>query len=136
MNIEFRQLLREELWRSIAWAALALTGWAFVIAESQQLETTVWTVFGFPLVTWAFLTVGTISLRLITGSSLQVQTVDGLHLALLLGVIGGGFAVFYLVAVDDYSAVVYGGGYLGVLVLLTLYYRFIVVPDFESRNTS
>lgn len=136
MSTEFRQLLREELWRSIAWAALALTGWAFIITENSQLEATVWTVLGFPLVTWAFLTVGTITLRLLTGSSLQVRTTDGLHLAFLLSILGGGFAVFYLIAVDGYSAVVYGGGYLGILVLLTVYYWFVVVPDFESRNTS
>ncbi len=134
MSTEFRQLLREELWRSIAWAALALTGWALVITENSHLEATIWTVLGFPLVTWAFLTVGTITLRLLTGSSLQVRTTDGLHLAFLLSVLGGGFAVFYLVVVDGYSEVVYGGGYLGILVLLTLYYWFIVVPDFESRN--
>ncbi len=135
MSTEFRQLLREELWRSIAWAALALTGWAFIITETSHIEATVWTVLGFPLVTWAVLTVGTITLRLLTGSSLQVRTTDGLHLAFLLGILGGGFAVFYLIAVDGYSEVVYGGGYLGTVALVTIYYRFVVVPNFESRNT-
>jgi len=134
MSTEFRQLLREELWRSIAWAALALTGWAFIITETAQLEATVWTVLGFPLVTWAFLTVGMISLRLVTGSSLQVRTTDGLHFVFLLGLIGGGFVILYLITIDGYSAVIYGGGYLAVVGLMALYYRFVVIPDFESRS--
>jgi len=131
MSYELRRILREELWRSVAWAGLGLFGWALIITSTGQLDATVWTVVGLPVLTWATLTVGMIGLRLITGSDLQVQTREGLHIVLLEGIIITGFLIVYLVAVAGWSPFITVGSYLSITVLYALYYWQVVLPRFS-----
>lgn len=95
-----RLVVREELLRSIAWAALGLVGWPILLSNSPEVPVTVWTVVGLPTMTWASLTVALIGVRLLTGSDLQIQSRDGLHLVSLGGILLTGcltaFAVFIL----------------------------------------
>ena len=131
MTPQLRRIIREELWRSIAWIGLGLVGWALVIAEVAWLDATALTVFGLPVLTWAALTVGMIRLRLITGSDLQVQTREGLHIVLLEGIIITGFLVVYLVAVEGWSPLLTVGSYLAITGLYALYYWQVVLPRFN-----
>jgi hypothetical protein len=103
MHRELRQIIREELWRSVAWIGLGMVGWPILTEELAWLETTVVTVFVFPVLTWAVLTAGFIGVRAVTASDLQVQTPTGLSLSLLCGVILGGVSAVYLVGVEGYS---------------------------------
>ena len=62
MSDELRRILHEELWRSVAWAGLGLVGWAWILTSTGQLDATVWTVVGLPVLTWATLTAGMVGL--------------------------------------------------------------------------
>ena len=67
MTPQRRQLVREELLRSIAWFGLAIVGWPLAISAVQWLDATPSTVFGLPVLTWASLTAGVIGYRLLSG---------------------------------------------------------------------
>lgn len=133
MSNKLRRILREELWRSVAWAGLGLVGWAWIITSTGRLDATIWTAVGLPVLTWATLTVGMVGLRLITGSELQVQTKEGLHIVLLEGIIVTGFFVVYLVAVEGWSPFFTVGGYLALTGLYALYYWQVVLPSIGVR---
>lgn len=127
-SVELAQILREELWRSVAWAGLGLVGWAFIVTSTARLDATVWTVIGLPVLTWAALTVGMIGLRLVTGSALQVRTTEGLHIVLLEGFIVTGFIIVYLVTVEGWSPLPTVGGYLAITAVYLVYYLKIHLP--------
>lgn len=66
MTPEMRRIVREKLWKSIAWFGLALVGWQLLIDELAWLEQGLLTVFGLPVLTWAVLTAGTIGTRIVS----------------------------------------------------------------------
>jgi hypothetical protein len=125
-------IFREELLRSIAWAGLGLFGWAILVSSSGQLPATVWTVVGLPILTWASLTVGMIGLRLITGTDLQIQSTEGLHIMSIGGVVLGGFWAAFLVFVLDWSPLLVSGLYLFVTIAYLVFYKKIVLPRFDA----
>lgn len=112
MDPDTRNVLTAELWRSVAWAGLALVGWAFLIGESPRLDATLLNTLGLPFLTWAFLTVGSIGLRLWTERGLTLRSRAGLSVALTLGMIVSGFGVVYAVTVLGRSLLVVGTLYL------------------------
>lgn len=126
-----RSILREELLRSIGWAALGLFGWAILVSSSRQLPATIWTVVGLPILTWASLTVGMIGIRLMTGSELQVQSKEGLHVVSLGGVVLGGFWAVFLIFVLEWplllTSVLY---FLATIAYLVLYKR-VILPQLD-----
>jgi hypothetical protein len=128
-----RLILREELLRSIAWAALGLFGWAIIITSSDQLSGTVWTVGGLPILTWASLTIGMIGLRLITGSDLQIQSNEGLHVLSLGGVVLGGFWAAFLIVVLGWPSLLIVGLYSAVTIVYLVFYIRVILPRFEGR---
>ncbi|MDL0138611.1 hypothetical protein PNP85_03690 [Halobacterium salinarum] len=126
-----RSILREELLRSIGWAALGLVGWAILVSSSRQLPATVWTVVGFPIFTWASLTVGMIGIRLMTGSELQVQSKEGLHVVSLGGVVLGGFWAVFLIFVLDWPPLLTSGLYLFITITYFMLYKRVVLPRLD-----
>ena len=132
MNIETRQIITEELWRSVAWAGLGLVGWPILISEFAWLDMTVLTVLGLPILTWAGLTGGLIGVRLITEDELQVQSQRGVILSVIVGIILGGVAAVFLVT-QGYSALLVGSIYVAIAAVTALWSWFAVLPDFERR---
>ncbi|SFC29438.1 hypothetical protein SAMN05444422_106254 [Halobiforma haloterrestris] len=130
-----RLIVREELLRSIAWAAFSLFGWAILISSSERLQATVWTVVGLPVLTWTSLTVGLIGLRLTTGSDLQVQSTEGLHVVSLGGVVLGGFWAAFLIFVLGWPPLLTSGLYLFVTVTYLVVYRRVILPRFASTSS-
>jgi DNA-binding HxlR family transcriptional regulator len=129
---QVQEILREELWRSVAWAGLGLFGWAILISSSDQLAANLWTVGGLPVLTWASLTLGMIGLRLATGSEFQIQTTEGLHVVTLGGAILGGFWAVFLIFVLDWSPLVTVGLYSAVIVAYLVYYTQVMRPELDS----
>lgn len=125
------QIIHEELVRSVVWAGLGMIGWALAIAEFQQVPGTPLTAFGMPILTWAFLTVTTISVRLWTGRDLQVQSSAGLGLVLGVAVAACGFAAVYAVVGLGYPVAWVGLLYGSVALLTLAWLRYIVVPALE-----
>jgi hypothetical protein len=72
MNPEQERIVREELWRSIAWIGLGIVGWPTLVTEVVWLDQSLFTVFALPVITWAVLTAGMIGVRTVTGAELQV----------------------------------------------------------------
>ncbi|SFS53726.1 hypothetical protein [Halostagnicola kamekurae] len=130
---QVRLILREELLRSIAWAAFGLVGWALLVTSSEQLPANVWTVLGLPVLTWGSLTAGLIGIRLATDSDMQIRTRGGLHLVTLGGVVGGGFWVAFLIFVLDWSPVFTAGLYGVVTATYLVYYARVVLPRFDAE---
>lgn len=126
-----RLIFREELLRSIAWAALGLVGWAILVNSSRQLPATVGTVVGLPILTWMSLTVGMIGIRLTTGSDLQVQSKEGLHILSLSGVVVGGFWAAFLIFVLDWPTLLTSGLYLFVTITYFVFYKRVILPRFD-----
>ncbi|APW96886.1 hypothetical protein CHINAEXTREME_03475 [Halobiforma lacisalsi AJ5] len=123
-------IVREELLRSIAWAAFGLFGWAILVSSSEGLQSTVWTAVGLPVLTWASLTGGMIGIRLTTGTDLQVQSREGLHVVSLGGVVLGGFWAAFLIFVLGWHPLLTGGLYLFVTVTYLVFYRRVILPRF------
>lgn len=134
MKPHLRRIIREELWRSIAWIGLGLVGWALVISEAAWLNATALTVFGLPVLTWAGLTIGMVGLRVISESDLQVGTKAGLNIVLLEGIIITGALVVYLIAVAGWSPLPTVGGYLAITGLYALYYWQFVLSSVEASK--
>ncbi|CDK39159.1 HTH domain-containing protein [Halorubrum sp. AJ67] len=126
------RVFREELLRSIAWAAIGLFGWAILVSSSGQLPATIWTVVGLPILTWASLTVGTIGVRLMTGNNLRVQSTEGLDTISLGGVVLGGFWAVFLIVVLDWSPLVTSGLYLFVTATYLVFYKRVIRPRFDA----
>jgi len=99
-----REIVREELLRSIAWFGLGIVGWPIVVTEVAWLEASALTVLGLPLVTWAVLTTTAIALRSTTDSVAQVRTQTGLSVSLVVGIMLGGVGAVSLVTAAGYPA--------------------------------
>lgn len=110
--------------RSIAWVGLGIVGWPIMVSEVAWLDATALTVFGLPVLTWAGVTTGMISVRVATGTELQVQTPTGLSTSLLLGVAFGGVGTVYLATAGGYSALWVSAAYVAVTGLTILWYWF------------
>jgi len=117
-----REIVREELLRSIAWFGLGLVGWPIVVTEVAWLEPSVLTVIGLPLVTWAALTTTAIALRSTTDSAAQVETRTGLSVSLVVGIMGGGVGAVYLVTGGGYPALWTTAAYVAVTGGAVLWY--------------
>ena len=129
---QVHEILREELLRSIGWAGLGLFGWAILVSSSSQLPAAVWTVLGLPILTWASLTVGMIGIRLITGNDLQIQSIEGLHIISVGGVVFGGFWAVFLIFVLDWPPLLTSGLYLFITAAYFVYYTRVVLPGFDA----
>lgn len=130
-----QEVLREELLRSIAWAALGLFGWAILISSTDRLAANAWTVLGLPVLTWVSLTVGMIGFRISTGVDIQIQTKEGLHVVTLLGVVAGGFWTVFLISVLDWS-LLFIGVYMLVVGSYLVYYMRVILPRFDPAGES
>ena len=117
-----RQIVREELLRSIAWFGLGIVGWPIVVTEVAWLEATALTVLGLPLVTWAVLTTTAIALRSTTDAGAQVRTQTGLSVSLLVGIMLGGVGAVYLVTAGGYPALWTTAAYVAVTGGAVLWY--------------
>ncbi|QFU81622.1 hypothetical protein [Natronorubrum aibiense] len=135
MNVETRQIITEELWRSVVWAGLGLFGWAILIAEFAWLDASVFTVLGLPILTWAVLTGGLIGARLATTSTFRVQSQAGHLLAVICGLILGGVAAIGFVT-QGYPALWVGAIYVTVAVVTALWSWYVVLPNVEPRTTA
>lgn len=135
MDATTSRIVREELWRSIAWAGLGLVGWSIVITESSRVPATALTALGLPVLTWAFLTTTMIGIRLGTGLELQYRSKEAVYLSFALGTIVAGFGAVYLVTARGYSAALVGSVYVAVTAGGTLWFRYVGYPD-ETNGTA
>jgi hypothetical protein len=135
MNPEQERIVREELWRSIAWAGLGIVGWPTLVTEVAWLEQNLFTVFGGAVITWAVLTAGMIGIRTVTGSELQVQTPAGLSIFLLGGFILAGVGAVYLVLAEGYSVLMVSTGYGAVGAATVVWYWYGGVFDSATETT-
>jgi DNA-binding HxlR family transcriptional regulator len=124
-----RSIFREELLRSIGWAALGIVGWPILLSESPQLPVNIWTVFGLPVLTWATLTVAMVSVRLLTGSDIQVQSQEGLHVVSLCGILLAGFWVAFAIFILNWPPLPTVGVYLLATVSYLIVYKRVVLPE-------
>lgn len=136
MEANTTSIIKEELLRSIVWAGLGLAGWGLLISNSSMLEATVLNVLGLPVLTWAVLTIGMIGARLVTGMDLQVQSMEGLSVGVILGILASGFAALYFIVVEGYSPLLVGGSYIAITIATILWVRYVVFSDIESRSST
>jgi len=136
MKSQQRQIIREELLRSIAWIGLGLVGWPIVIAEVAWLDATLLTVLGLPVLTWAVLTTGAIGVRTATSTELQIQTPAGLSVSLVLGTTLGGVGAVYLVTAAGYPALWITAAYVAVTGVAVLWYWFVRPATVTSEMTA
>jgi|APHM01.1.fsa_nt_gi hypothetical protein len=134
--MEQERIVREELWRSIAWACLGIVGWTTLVREVAWVEQNLFTVFGGAVITWAVLTAGMIGIRTVTGSELQVQTLAGLSIFLLGGFILGGVGVAYLVLAEGYSPLLVSTGYIVAGAATIVWYWYAGVFDSVTETTN
>ncbi len=132
MTPEHRRIVREELWRSVAWAGLALVGWATLVTEVAWLEANPFTVFGLPVITWAVLTAGMIGIRTVTGSEFQLDT-HSLPVFLFEAVVLGGLGAVYLVAAEGYSPLPVTVGSVAVFGVTAVWYWYTGVFDSSAE---
>jgi hypothetical protein len=131
MSTEIPRIVREELWRSIAWFGLALVGWPILVDELGWLEQNLLTVFGLPVVTWAVLTAGTIGIRTVSGAELQYPlSSSGV---LLWGATLGVLTAVYLIAVEGYSPLLVVTGEIAVAAATVAWYRYAGVFDSSTE---
>jgi hypothetical protein len=135
MTPERRQIVREELLRSIVWFGLGLVGWPLVVSNVEWVDATVLTVAGLPAVTWASLTAGAIAVRVSTGATLRARTPTGLSVGVLFGVALGGVAAVYLVAAVDRSPLWVTAGYVAVTAATVAWY-WVVNTDAVPSDTA
>lgn len=136
MNPHRRQILREELLRSIAWIGLGIVGWPIVIGEFAWLDPTALTILGLPVATWAVLTAGAIGVRTLTSATLQVRTPEGVQISLILGNMLGGIGAVYLATAGGYPVLWVIGGYVAMTGIAILWYWFARFPTAVSEMAS
>lgn len=124
MNAELDRIVREELWRSVAWFGLAIVGWPTLADEVPWLDVNAITVFVLPVLTWVVLTAGTVGLRVITARELQVQTVSGWILSAVLGFVLSGVGAVYLVTIEGYDPLLVGAMLAFWVVAPVLWWRY------------
>jgi hypothetical protein len=132
MTPELRPIVREELLRSIAWAGLGIVGWPILVSELGWLEATPLTIFGFPVLTWALLTGGSIGVRLYTDTELRVQTPAGTSVSVMLGLLIGGVGAVYLVAVEGHAALWVTAAYVTVSIGAIVWYWYDRLSEPQS----
>jgi hypothetical protein len=132
MDPEQRRIVREELWRSIAWAGLGIVGWPTIAAEVAWVDQNLFTVFGLPVITWAVLTAGMIGVRTVTGAELQRHTIS-LPSFLLEGALLGGIGAVYLVTAGGYSPLLVATGYVAVGTATVVWYWCAGLFDSEAE---
>ncbi|WP_139171071.1 hypothetical protein [Halorientalis regularis] len=131
MNREIPRIVREELWRSIAWFGLALVGWPILVDELAWLEQNLFTVFGLPVVTCAVLTAGMIGIRTVSGAELQYPlSSSGV---LLWGAILGVLTGVYLIAVEGYSPLLVVTGEVAAAAATVAWYWYAGVFDSSTE---
>jgi hypothetical protein len=135
MNPEQERIVREELWRSVAWAALGIVGWPTLVTELNSVEQNLFTVFGLPVVTWVVLTTGMIGLRFLTGAELQYRT-PSLPGFLIGAVILGGLGAVYLVAIEEYNPLLVIAGEAAIGAATLFWYWYVGVFDSRPGSTS
>ncbi|ELZ27704.1 hypothetical protein C475_07280 [Halosimplex carlsbadense 2-9-1] len=115
-----KQIVGEELWRSVVWSAIGLLGWSLIISSTDRLDASAITVLGLPVATWSVLTLSMIGIRLATGMELKVETESGRYLMWFVGLVVGAFVVLWLILVQSQPwtliAVYAAGSVLGTLV--------------------
>ncbi|WP_049930240.1 hypothetical protein [Halosimplex carlsbadense] len=120
MNVGPKQIVGEELWRSVVWSAIGLLGWSLIISSTDRLDASAITVLGLPVATWSVLTLSMIGIRLATGMELKVETESGRYLMWFVGLVVGAFVVLWLILVQSQPwtliAVYAAGSVLGTLV--------------------
>jgi hypothetical protein len=136
MKPQRRQIIREELLRSIAWIGLGIVGWPLAIAEIAWLDATALTVFGLPALTWVLLTTGAIAVRIATSRELQTQTPAGLSISLLLGVMLGGVGAVYLATAGGYSTLWVTAAYVAVTGMTVLWYWLTGADAVDATMTT
>jgi hypothetical protein len=99
VNAESRQVVVEELWRSVVWIAIGLFGWSLIVSSTDRIDASALTALGLPLATWAALTLSMIGIRLATGMELKVETESGRYLMWFIGLVVGAFVVLWLILV-------------------------------------
>jgi hypothetical protein len=62
-----RRVLREELFRSVVWAFLALVVWVQFVTSTDHLDATAPTLVGPPVLAWAAVTGSLVAVRLTKG---------------------------------------------------------------------
>jgi hypothetical protein len=93
-------------------------------------------VFGLPVLTWATLTVAMISVRLLTGSDLQVQSQEGLHVVSLCGILLAGFWVAFAVFILNWPPLPTVGVYLLATASYVIIYKRVVLPETDLPVTT
>ena len=116
MNTDTRQIVSEELWRSVVWLAIGLFGWSLIITSTEVIEASALTALGLPILTAAVLFGVMVGIRILTGLELKAQTEGSQLLWLITGSVIGGFLVLYDVLVNGRDHVVFLG--YGIAVLL------------------
>lgn len=116
-------VLGEELLRGVAWYALSLFGWAFILSSSALISATPVTVLGLPAVTTLIICLTMVGIRRSTGLALKVQTEGGQLLAIVTGAIVGGFLVLYAILVQGQSPLFVGLFAIAVIVGVVIWRR-------------
>ena len=104
MKYDTRRVIKDELWRGVAWLALSLVGWSIIYTETNVA------VIQGPV--WALLVVGTVlgliglmvGIRLWTGLELKADTESSQVLQYVFGSVVAGFVLLYLVLARGYPA--------------------------------
>lgn len=96
-------VLGEELLRGVAWYALSLFAWAFILSSSTLVSATPVTVLGLPAVTALGICLAMVGIRRSTGLDLKVQSEGGQLLTVISGAIVGGFLTLYAILVQGQS---------------------------------
>jgi hypothetical protein len=133
MNAHLRRITGEELVRSIVWFALGLVGWPFLASAVAWVEPSLMTVFGFPVLTWALLTVCAIGVRALTEMELRVQTPAGLSINVALGIMLAGVGAVYLAAVEGHSALLVTVTYVAVTLSAVLWHWYVAPGTPQTR---
>lgn len=124
MTPQQRNIVREELLRSIVWFGAGLVGWPLATAEVGWLHATPLTVLGLPVFTWAALTASAIGIRNVISMNYRVRSAAGASLSLAVGVMLGGVAAVFLVTVGGYPAQWVTLGYVVVTLVSSLWYWY------------
>lgn len=121
MNTNARQIVNEELWRSVVWFAIGLFGWSLVITSTETIDASALTVLGLPILTAAVLFATMVGIRILTGLELKAQTEGSQLLWLVTGSVLGGFLVLYDVLVNGRDPVIFLGYGLAVVLGVVLW---------------
>jgi hypothetical protein len=133
MRQETRRILSRELWRSVAWAGLALVGWGFLVGESSRMPATLLTTLGLPFLTWILVTCGVLGVRLGRIRGLGVRSRVGLALCIVGSLAAGGILAVLAVSVAGQSLLLVGSAYLAVTAGTVLW---VVSSDRSGRSVA